>query len=256
VCDGWATQQFVVRAASVRGYDHRYRGIARQDDYVIRPVAGEAIVFAVADGVSSATLSHRGATAACHTATRWLVEALDRRIHPLPWRDILGEVARELTAQAAAWLRVEAPDPEQVEKLFATTLVLGLIGPTTSGCRVSLIQVGDSSAWVLQHGRYHSVLSTKADVSAAVEPLPRVPRELRSLEFELPADAVLLVGTDGFGDPLGDGSGLVGAMFAEALVRPPSPIGLARLLDFSRETFDDDRALVAIWPRPGTVDRR
>jgi hypothetical protein len=61
---------------------------------------------------------------------------------------------------------------------------------------------------------------------------------------------VLLVGTDGFGDPLGDGDGKVGQLFAEHLKMPPPPRALAHLLDFSRETFDDDRTLLAIWPLP------
>jgi hypothetical protein len=60
---------------------------------------------------------------------------------------------------------------------------------------------------------------------------------------------VLLIGTDGFGDPLGDGTGPVGAHFAVRLARPRPPIAFAHDLDFSRETFDDDRTLLAIWPR-------
>ncbi|MGH3832079.1 MAG: hypothetical protein ACRDRS_16810 [Pseudonocardiaceae bacterium] len=60
---------------------------------------------------------------------------------------------------------------------------------------------------------------------------------------------VLLVGTDGFGDPLGDGSGLVGDLFREVLASPPPPLGLAHALDFSRETFDDDRTLLVVWPQ-------
>ena len=61
---------------------------------------------------------------------------------------------------------------------------------------------------------------------------------------------ILLVGTDGFSDPLGDGDGLVGALFARHLTTPPPPVWLAHVLDFSRETFDDDRTLLAVWPRP------
>jgi hypothetical protein len=30
---------------------------------------------------------------------------------------------------------------------------------------------------------------------------------------------------------------------------PPSLIEFAHAVDFSRETFDDDRTLVAVWPR-------
>ena len=69
--------------------------------------------------------------------------------------------------------------------------------------------------------------------------------------MRLAAEAVLLVGTDGIGDPLGDGSGKVGELFARMLAQPPPPLALAHLLDFSRDTFDDDRTLIAIWQRPG-----
>lgn len=50
------------------------------------------------------------------------------------------------------------------------------------------------------------------------------------------------------GDPLGDGDGRVGALFARHLAVPPTPLRLAHVLDFSHETFDDDRTLVAVWP--------
>jgi hypothetical protein len=39
-------------------------------------------------------------------------------------------------------------------------------------------------------------------------------------------------------------------MFAEYLATPPPPRALAHLLDFSRETFDDDRTLFALWQQP------
>jgi hypothetical protein len=62
---------------------------------------------------------------------------------------------------------------------------------------------------------------------------------------------VLLIGTDGFGDPVGDGRGVVAQLFCGELERPVPPLGFAHLLDFYRETFDDDRTLVALWPRGG-----
>src|SRR5690242_19156323 len=49
VCDAWSTEHFTVRAAAVRGYEHRYRGLPRQDDLAVRvhrPT--QAVVFAVA----------------------------------------------------------------------------------------------------------------------------------------------------------------------------------------------------------------
>jgi hypothetical protein len=43
---------------------------------------------------------------------------------------------------------------------------------------------------------------------------------------------------------------MVGQLFAEHLHIPPPALAFAHLLDFSRETFDDDRTLVAVWPLP------
>jgi len=88
-----------------------------------------------------------------------------------------------------------------------------------------------------------------AVVSSGVAALPYVPDPLPFAAFDLLPHEVLLVGTDGFGDPLGDGTGQVGQLFARHLAAPPPPRGLAHLLDFSRETFDDDRTLLAVWPR-------
>lgn len=43
----------------------------------------------------------------------------------------------------------------------------------------------------------------------------------------------------------------VGDLFRDVLTRPspPSLIEFAHAVDFSRETFDDDRTLVAVWPK-------
>jgi len=34
---------------------------------------------------------------------------------------------------------------------------------------------------------------------------------------------------------------------ARELARPPDIVDFARLLDFSRSTYDDDRSLIAVW---------
>jgi hypothetical protein len=62
VCPGVGDQ--ALRLASVRGYSHRYHGIPRQDaaDIAYETHSG-AVVFAVADGVSSAAYPHIGAGA-------------------------------------------------------------------------------------------------------------------------------------------------------------------------------------------------
>ena len=254
IFDGWSTEQVTIRLASVRGYSHRYNAAPRQDDAGVAfdPASG-AVIFAVADGVSSARQSHLGAAAACHIAVNNAAGQLAAGQGPVDWTQVVNAAAAELTMCATNLLDQDHPESEAVEELLATTLVAGCVMPTSRGLEASVIQIGDSGVWILQNGRYRSVLEQKHHpeapiISSAVSPLPRIPDRLSPAEFRLPLDSVLLVGTDGFGDPLGDGDGKVGHLFAEHLRTPPAPRALAHLLDFSRETFDDDRTLLGIWP--------
>ncbi|QYC40962.1 hypothetical protein Nocox_16745 [Nonomuraea coxensis DSM 45129] len=251
-CDGWSTPGLTLRSASVRGERHRYYRQPRQDAVcaVLHEETG-AVVFAVADGLSSASAATIGAAEACRAAVWALHAQLDegRTDFPAAARHAAGTLHR----QAAALLRRE-PDPAQVEELVATTLVAGLARPGGHGAEVSLFRIGDSAAWTLDpaRARYRPLFAEKADgdlVPTSVAALPGVPEPLERWSGRLAPGEVLLVGTDGFGDPLGDGDGQVGALFAEHLTAPPSPLWLAHLLDFSRETFDDDRTLLALWPR-------
>ena len=255
ICDGWSTEHFTVRLASVRGYSHRYSGSPRQDDaeVALHPKSG-AVIFAVADGVSSARHAHIGAAAACRSAMLALHRQLNVGIDAVGWVAMLDETVRGLTAQAAVTLGQDDAAPAVVLDLFATTLVAGYVAVDEAGAVASMVQVGDTGSWILSDDRYRHVLAEKHDpreqvVSSAVAPLPRIPRRVTPATVRLHKDDVLLVGTDGFGDPLGDGDGQVGRLFASQLRTPPSGHCFAHLLDFSRETFDDDRTLVGIWPR-------
>ena len=256
IVDGWSTEHLTMRLASVRGYAHRYRGTPRQDAAVVAcdPSSG-GVAVAVADGVSSAPHSHYGATAACWTATDAIARQLAAGQSPVDWIAVIKSAAAAVMARGRTLLRNPRPDPEAVEELLATTLTAGCITPTAQGLMASVVQVGDSGGWLLHGGRYRPVLAPKNDrhaevISSAVAPLPRVPARVKPVTVQLPAGSVLLLGTDGFGDPLGDGSGMVGQLFAEQLSSPPPAGAFAHLLDFSRETFDDDRTLVAVWPQP------
>jgi hypothetical protein len=252
VHDGWSTKSFTIRLASVRGYAHRYNGAPRQDEVAAAgdPRSG-IVVFAVADGVSSAGQAHIGASIACGT----LVDAQRRMLDSGRAIDLPRAVrtaASRITQRAAYLLRQDNPEQADVERLLATTLIAGYIELDPEGALVTLVQVGDSGAWVLHDGRYYPLFEQKNDpdaqtISSAVSPLPRLPDQIVPVKYGLAPEDVLLVGTDGFGDPLGDGDGEVGRLFAEHLLTPPPARGLAHLLDFSRDTFDDDRTLLAIW---------
>ena len=63
----------------------------------------------------------------------------------------------------------------------------------------------------------------------------------------LSAGSVLLVCTDGLALPLADGNGEVGRTLVRELSNLPDIVDFARLLDFSRSTYDD-RTRIAVWP--------
>ena len=262
-CEGWSTDALTVRFASVRGAKHRYYRQPRQD--TARAAVHEAtdsIVFAVADGVSSAAESHQGAIEACRASVERILHLLDHTPGPLDPVDIAAHAAERLR-QLAEWrLGATQPGTAKVARLYATTLVAGAVRPTAGGLVVELFRVGDSGAWLLNRagGGYRPLFSSKTGsdtqlVSNEVSALPRIPARIEAATGRLEEPWTLLVGTDGFGDPLGEGDGQVGALFAQHLATPPPPLWLGHVLDFTRETFDDDRTLLAIWPRTGAESR-
>jgi hypothetical protein len=262
-CDGWSTPGLTMRFACVRGAKHRYYRQPRQD--AARAAVHEAtgsIAFAVADGVSSATNSEWGAIEACRGALERMLHLLSQGPGQLDFQDVAHHAAERLRQYARWRLGGKEPEAGEVAGLCATTLVSGVVRPGPAGSTVELFSIGDSAAWVLDStsGRYQALFGTKTGtdavvVSNEVTPLPRVPDPLERAGFHLAFGQALLVGTDGFADPLGDGDGQVGALFARQLAVPPSPAWLAHLLDFSRETFDDDRALLVVWAHTTTGPR-
>lgn len=260
VLDGWSTGEFCVRGGSVRGYHHRYYGEPRQDDFVIATRAGgRQIVAAVADGVSEAKQSHIGATTAVRYASQWLDRSLGEPTEATDWKSMIQNTAWALVEQARA-IDPECTDAAAAEKMLATTLVCAVVEAQDDGKFVAhIVNVGDSGAWQLTGSGYVRLGGGKAEADggiagSSVSGLPRIPREVQAVRVVLAEEEVLLLGTDGFGDPLGTGEGQVGHLFAEVLRRPEAPVltEFGHALDFSRETFDDDRTLVAIWrPPPG-----
>ncbi|MEU7581630.1 protein phosphatase 2C domain-containing protein [Streptomyces sp. NPDC041068] len=262
VCDGWSTEALHLRLASVRGLQHRFDGRPREDDVAAAcDSMTRTVVFAVADGVSGARQPHIGSQLACRSAVDEMLAQVqgDGGGYVPDWDKVLSTVHWQLLEQARRILRHPDAGPKDTAELLATTLVAGTATPTGRGVDIQLISVGDSGAWQIQHERFYRLVGGKsagADglISCAVDPLPFLPSSvIRPLSFGLEQGTVLLVGTDGFGDPLGDGTGAVARLFYDRLRSPIPPLSFAHLLDFSRETFDDDRTLIALWPRATEV---
>ncbi|MQY25988.1 protein phosphatase 2C domain-containing protein [Nocardia aurantia] len=257
VLDGWSTGAFTVRAASMRGHLHRHNGAPRQDDLAITHALGHRLNVAVADGVSGAAQSHVGATTAVRYASQWLADSAPAGDSDIEWHTLFQYAAWALIEQTVTVLGLPEADAGLADQLLVTTLVVGACDALADGTvSARLAAVGDSAAWLLSGGQFIPLLGGKSASAAglsssAVDGLPRVPAEIATARAIVRPGDVLLMGTDGFGDPLGGGDGQVGDLFRGLLAgRVPSLVEFGHALDFSRETFDDDRTLVAIWPRP------
>lgn len=257
VIDGWSTEAMTIRGVSQRGHLHRYNGAPRQDDFACHHLPDGRVVVLVADGVSGAPQSHIGASVATRYAAEWMHSNLGDDVADTDWLTLFKSTAWAMNERAETLLRLKEPDAARTEEEFATTLMCAVIEPREGrALRAHLVGVGDSAAWLLSLGWFIAVLGGKTVAlsgvaSSAVVGLPRVPTEVTPVVVDIAEDEVLLIATDGIGDPLGTGQGAVGNLLREILTRPstPSLIEFAHAVDFSRETFDDDRTLVAVWPR-------
>lgn len=254
IADGGAAFGLTVRAASVRGLSKRFAGGPRQDDVCLRlhhPT--RTVVAAVADGVSGAPRSDLAAALAVRHATAAVTRQLDgANDGALDWNEVFEHAAWALMEEHRRACGDPAAGVEQAAASLATTLLVAAVSP--DGGRVRRVQVaavGDSPALMLARGVFRPVVgageSPDGLIGGGVEALPRAARASEESALMLEPGDVLLLCTDGLALPLGDGSGGVGRTLAGELPDPPGVVDFARLLDFSRSTYDDDRTLVAIW---------
>jgi protein phosphatase 2C-like protein len=272
-----AAEQPIVdlRAASVRGHSHRHSGIVRQDDYSYRRTDdGRFLVCAVSDGVSSGRLSHRAAALVARQGCELLAGRL-REVGPaeIDWPTLLrglGAMVIDFGTRLIQRSRSSAEPgevtPDDVVEQMAATAVFAIVElePDDQELPVHICSVGDSSVWVLRRGTTWEPVSAVKDngkiiATSETPALPRLPADPPApIRTALGRADVLVLMTDGLGDPLGDGTGPVGRFLASAWCRPPLALEFAAQVDFSRRSHDDDRTALAIWPDPSRsgADRR
>jgi serine/threonine protein phosphatase PrpC len=271
------------RAASIRGLGHFADGKPRQDACGVAFAPNNRwLVGCVADGVSAATHAHQAADFAVSIFT--LRIGNDLADVPLPtdpeswpmiaaaigWQAATDEVSREINSAAQARFRKgfeRSGDQESLARLdadglpnhdarqlMATTAVAFTVAtsPLPDG-RVPfavVVAAGDSSAMILSEGAWHPISAVKNDgaevASSAVSPLPMSTAVTPVVGFLEPGQALAVI-TDGIGDPLGSGTGVVGRFLAERWLTPPDPIMFANDIAFYRKSFVDDRTAVLVW---------
>lgn len=264
--DGSGQRALELRAASVRGLSHRYYGKVRQDEYAYRCTADNGfLVAAVADGVSAGRFSHHAAQVATRQGCA-LIANLLREVEPddLSWVDVLEDLSAAVVEEGRRLLRqhegseldADGLDPHAIAGELAATALFAVVDlrADTAERTAHLLALGDTSAWVLRSGtRWEALQPIKNDgaviATATTSALPMVPAEFgppRRITVG-PGDALVLV-SDGIGDPLGDGTGDVGAFLASVWRRPPTALEFAAQVDFARKSYDDDRTALVLWP--------
>lgn len=249
--------------ASVRGLSHLYYGKVRQDAFGrLLSADGRWLIVAVADGVSSGDYSHIAADIVCEQGCRLVSrQLLERDAAELDWTVVLRCLSDEMVDRAAGEFGLAEPTLAQVAERLAATALFALVRvePTGTGDRpVHVMALGDTSAWLLRPDSrpawepLHEVKNAGSVVaSAATMALPGLPRRpVPPVATTLRAGEVLVLMSDGVGDPLGRGTGDVGEVLADAWRQPPDPFAFTAQVGFQRRSYDDDRTVVAIWPVP------
>ncbi|MHB1930040.1 MAG: protein phosphatase 2C domain-containing protein [Acidimicrobiales bacterium] len=225
--------RWCLRATSVAGIRHRLAGAEVEDAYAWRRAA-TAIVVAVGDGVGSVAGSAAASRRAVHAACDAAAVLLDRE-----------DPGAELVCEEA----VTAANVALSSDTGATTLVVVVAGPEGE-CTVA--RVGDSTAMVLAAGEWQPLFPRPAADGVTTTATAALPDDSPSVELAtcalLPGQALVAM-TDGVAEPLHDGPTTVAPALAAGLVEPPSALGLAALIDFSRQGCHDDRTVVGLWRR-------
>jgi hypothetical protein len=109
---------------------------------------------------------------------------------------------------------------------------------------------GDSSAFEVRDGSWTPLTTVKNQgdsiISSAVRSLPDTVEVVPRTAL-LSQGTTLVVVTDGLGDPLGSGTGIVSAFLSERWSSPPEMLEFAQQIAFYRRTFADDRTAVVVW---------
>lgn len=262
--DFFTADPFEVRACATRGASHRHAGTPRQDAFCVAHDE-EWLAVCVADGVSEGRFSQVAAETAARAACKLALDAAGD-VDDLDWTALANRVSRRILDEARYRRLVDlssTDDPAEqirvVRRAMSTTAVVALIArhPRLDGHFPYVVAVlaGDSGAYTLTEGRFTAVAGGKDPGGAAgvadgaVHPLPG-PSSPVVVRSALSADEVLLLTSDGVGDPIGDGGGEVGAELARRWQRPPTAVQLFADVNFLRRSYDDDRTVVGVWVLP------
>lgn len=242
--DGGMLAHTTVRAVSIRGRRHRYRGEPLQDAYAVRLSAdGRWVIAAVADGLGSTLHAEHAAAVAVRAATN-LSLTPDRGWHAA-FATVAGEVMRataRLGGQPIGKHSAGASDPP------ATTLTIGVIPADGRRGIAACAAIGDSPALWLHDGTWTEIFPPEGQRPGNVtSALPDDLGELRERQIDWGPGDVLVLCSDGFGTAMGGGGSVLAQQLVTSWSSPPTLRSFLRDVDFHLSTYDDDRTVLALW---------
>jgi hypothetical protein len=257
VLDGWDAVGLRFRAASVRGPRHRKQGLARQDDFAVRLHEGaKTMVFAIADGVSAAPLSHLGATVAARSAVDDVVSQLDGQ-SKVSWSRVFETAS--WSVQELADRREGKANVQSAQRLYATTLTVAVASTRYGAIEIESLTVGDSGGVVVGQSGERTIFgglrkSSQSTFVNETDALPRIPRNARPVRLRLPSSSILLLGTDGALRSWLSGSGPdIGSALRDSR-SVISLIDFAWFVDECASGSGDDATLLMISSEPPSRD--
>jgi serine/threonine protein phosphatase PrpC len=187
----------------------------------------------------------------------------------LPWAEIVGAAnsAVRRAAKTATRERLdragdtatlakldETWDDASARRVMSSTAVVfavsAVVARDGSYPAVVAVVAGDSTALLLDGDDWTPLSAVKNDgaeiASSEVAPLPGSGQVTPQAHVVRPGQALVVI-TDGLGDPLGSGSGVVGRFLSTMWRHPPELLAFAEHVGFYRKSFSDDRTAVAIW---------
>jgi serine/threonine protein phosphatase PrpC len=257
VLDGADLPGLAIRGASLRGDEHRYFGITRQDAMSLWHVADgqtQAYLACVADGVGSEPLSQYGSSQVCELARDEVQRRLSALFRAKPDRG-LCELCTDLTADLGEQLAARADSLDVPARELSTTLVAAVVEAQSADQerrRCVVFAIGDSPAFLLRAGMFIPVLADQHDTeitSTATSALPTAVGQVAAVSGELAAGDVLMICTDGLANPMRNQATVdqLAAWWGGDDV--PSLPEFGWQLSFRAKSYGDDRTAVCFWNR-------